>query len=219
MASDRRIGERMSWLGESSIGDWTTSSAKSGQPSGASKGKARGDEEIQGVTGVQVIMRKPTGGAKGMSRSLEGLVTTSNQFGGRVPELSVRVLGDIMDLTPFSHPVTTTQTNGDNRPQSTTAPSGPTPAVTHTALNLPFNLGLTDDQRRRRDRVPIPYVHEGEGVEIGWEEEEDDDDDEEIWYMLWIFSTLGNFGMFHSRISRFIPEASYIDLYLFGSVR
>lgn len=165
----------MSWLGESSLGDWGI--IKNGSSS-SSKGKSRSETIGEGIAGIQVLVRKSTGGAKGMSRSLEGLVITSTSTSVReISDLGVKSLEDLLDLTPFSHPVTNIPAGGETRQQSTTGPPAP---ATHTALNLPFNLSLTDDQRRRRDRVPIPYVHEGEGVEVGWEEEEDDDDDEEI---------------------------------------
>lgn len=190
MALERKLGERMTWLGESGIGDW--SSGISGSGMGKGKGKS-GDED--GVAAVQVTVRKSTGGAKGMSRSLEGLIlgsspsisisTGAGSSSSSISVLSVKPLEDIIDITPFSHPLTTSSTqqnpgatnitNTDSRPSGNQAAGS-----THTSLNLPFNLSLTDEQRRRRDRVPIPYVHEGEGVEVGWEEEEDDDDDEEI---------------------------------------
>ncbi|RSH81395.1 hypothetical protein EHS25_006927 [Saitozyma podzolica] len=88
-------------------------------------------------------------------------------FGGPVVPLSVVALETLVQVNPVSGPTT-------SRP-------GPDAADgTHDALGLPFNLSLTEEQRRRRGDVPIPYAHEGEGVELGWEEEEDDEDDEEI---------------------------------------
>lgn len=54
----------------------------------------------------------------------------------------------------------------------------PTHAVDATSagvMDVPFNLNLTDDQRRRRDAVPLPYVHEGEGIDLGDEDEEEDE--------------------------------------------
>ncbi|KAI9637244.1 uncharacterized protein MKK02DRAFT_43164 [Dioszegia hungarica] len=207
MASERRIGERMAWLGESSLGDW---SAGSGQGAGSGsggggvgKGKGKrmdsGDGQGVAVAAVQVVVRKATGGAKGMSRSLEGLASTSgvSVSGSSLTSescstststlsgtcrLAVRPLESLIDLQPFSHPAATQaqQPTADTRASQDKPAPAPQAAATHTALNLPFNLSLTDEQRRRRDRVPIPYVHEGEGVEVGWEEEEEDDDDEEI---------------------------------------
>jgi elongator complex protein 5 len=45
-----------------------------------------------------------------------------------------------------------------------------------TTMDVSFNLSLTDDQKRRRDAVPLPYVHEGEGIDMG--DDDGDDDDE-----------------------------------------
>lgn len=44
-----------------------------------------------------------------------------------------------------------------------------------TIADPSFDLALTDDQKRRRDAVPIPYVHEGEGVDLGLDEEDDEE--------------------------------------------
>ena len=50
-------------------------------------------------------------------------------------------------------------------------PAGPTA----TSIDHSFDLALTEDQRRRRDAVPIPYVHEGDGVDLGFDEEDDEE--------------------------------------------
>jgi elongator complex protein 5 len=137
--------------------------------SGTSAGSSRGS--TAGAV-VQVLVRKATGGAKGISRSLEGLSSAPetaglHSVGSPVVPLSVVALETLVQVNPVSGPTT-------SRP-------GPDAADgTHDALGLPFNLSLTEEQRRRRGDVPIPYAHEGEGVELGWEEEEDDEDDEEI---------------------------------------
>jgi len=41
------------------------------------------------------------------------------------------------------------------------------------------STALTDEQRRRRGEVPIPYVHEGEGMDgtMDWDEEAEDDEE------------------------------------------
>lgn len=53
--------------------------------------------------------------------------------------------------------------------------------TTHSDLNLPFNLSLTERQKEERGAVPLPYAHEGEGADLGmgmdWS---DDEEDEEI---------------------------------------
>jgi elongator complex protein 5 len=49
------------------------------------------------------------------------------------------------------------------------------PAATPTVESSSFDTALTEDQRRRRDAVPIPYVHEGEGVDLGLDEEDDEE--------------------------------------------
>lgn len=166
-ARARRVGETLAYAaagGMEFATDWSIEGI-SGTSAGSSRGSTAGAV-------VQVLVRKATGGAKGISRSLEGLsfapeTAGSHSVGSPVVPLSVVALETLVQVNPVSGPAT-------SRP-------GPDAADgTHDALGLPFNLSLTEEQRRRRGDVPIPYAHEGEGVELGWEEEEDDEDDEEI---------------------------------------
>ncbi|WVO15914.1 hypothetical protein L204_103579 [Cryptococcus depauperatus] len=127
----------------------------------------RGEEDVEfgWVKGeevvIQVLVRKATGGIKGTSRSLEALTPTS------LPgALVVCPLSSILDLTPFSLPQSSSVLG-------TTEP-------THASLDLPFNLALTDKQKQKRDQVPLPYAHEGEGAsgDLIWIDEEETDDEE-----------------------------------------
>lgn len=104
---------------------------------------------------VVMTVRKATGGAKAMLRNVAAFDSETCS----VMELDKLLLYDTL---------------GTSSNVPTSRPS------THADLGIPFNLSITDDQRQRRDAIPVPYVHEGEGVELGWEEEEEDDDDEEI---------------------------------------
>ncbi|WVQ74782.1 hypothetical protein IAR50_004388 [Cryptococcus sp. DSM 104548] len=115
---------------------------------------------------VQVLVRKATGGMKGISRSLEALSPTSSQ------SLSLALLSSLIPLNPVRY--------SSSAPPPTVSPSSNSTAQTHAELDLPFNLSLTDSQRRQRDSVPIPYAHEGEGAsgDLVWEDEEETDDEE-----------------------------------------
>ncbi|ODO06568.1 hypothetical protein I350_03924 [Cryptococcus amylolentus CBS 6273] len=135
----------------------------------------RGEEGLEVSTGsswgvgsgcVQVLVRKATGGMKGISRSLEALSPTSSQSLSTVP------LSSLVPLNPLRHSSTGPPPTANNPSTST--------AQTHAELDLPFNLSLTDSQRRQRDSVPIPYAHEGEGAsgDLVWEDEEETDDEE-----------------------------------------
>ncbi|WVF72626.1 hypothetical protein IAT40_007444 [Kwoniella sp. CBS 6097] len=133
---------------------------------------------------VQVLVRKATGGIKGISRSLEALAKPSGTgtgtgmneqggSGGRGHEgLNVTPLEKIVDLNPFITP--------GPGPGSMIASTDGKPITSHAELDLPFNLSLTDDQKRKRAAVPVPYAHEGEGAsgDLIWAEEEDEDDEE-----------------------------------------
>ncbi|WVQ68153.1 uncharacterized protein L199_006359 [Kwoniella botswanensis] len=112
---------------------------------------------------VQVLVRKPTGGIKGISRSLEGL-----KFNDEEKEFRVVDLDQLVDLNPFSKPLTASVSGGDKT------------INTHSELDLPFNLSLTNEQRNKRAQVPLPYAHEGEGAsgDLIWEDEEETDDEE-----------------------------------------
>jgi elongator complex protein 5 len=142
-ARDRRIGETMAFRGEDGIdisGSWDA-----------------GTGAI-----VQILMRKATGGAKGMNRSLAGLQVVE---GG---DIEVCKVEHLIPLNPVSDP---------------SSLGGGAQSVGVQGLDLPFNLSLTDEQKRRRGEVPLPYAHEGEGPsgDIAFDfEEEGDEDDEEI---------------------------------------
>lgn len=110
-----------------------------------------------GVVGA--LIRKPTGGVKGISRALASVQSASAGLG--------LVIGPVSDLIA---------TNPIDAPGAGGAMDRP--AVTHVDLDLPFNLSLTDEQKRRRGEVPLPYAHEGEGVGIEFGEEEDDDEED-----------------------------------------
>ncbi|KAK8854930.1 hypothetical protein IAR55_003669 [Kwoniella newhampshirensis] len=117
---------------------------------------------------VQVLVRKAVGGTKGISRSLEGLkIVPSSSSSARDERLSLVDLGELVKLDPLATPIP--DTSGTGRP-----------AQTHAELDLPFNLSLTESQRRQRGAVPLPYAHEGEGAsgDLIWEDEEETDDEE-----------------------------------------
>lgn len=124
-------------------GDWASSNAST-----------------TGVTGsiVAILVRKPTGGVKGISRSLAAI--SPSTLGLRVGPVS-----DLITVNPIDAP-------GQGGVESQKA------AQTHVDLDLPFNLSLTDEQRRRRGEVPLPYAHEGEGVGIEFGEEDDEDEED-----------------------------------------
>ena len=102
---------------------------------------------------VQVLLRKATGGAKGMQRTLEGLRRQKGTTRWEVTELE-----SVVRASPLADVKVTT----------------------HADLALPFNLSLTDRQRAERGSVPLPYAHEGEGADLGmgmdWSDDEEDDE-------------------------------------------
>lgn len=133
---------------------------------------------------VQVLVRKSTGGVKGITRSLSALTPTPSHPSSSTGSLSSAAPDQSMHLssTPISNlipinPITTPSPSSD--PYKNRIPNLK-PPETHTDLQLPFNLSLTDDQRRKRAEVGIPYAHEGEGVgeDLDWDWEEDEDDEE-----------------------------------------
>lgn len=103
---------------------------------------------------LQVLLRKPAGGAKGITREVSGL----------------RRAGDRWEVVGLSDVVDTALTTAAAETKSTT----------HADLNLPFNLSLTDQQRANRGAVPLPYAHEGEGADLSmgmdWEDEDEEDE-------------------------------------------
>lgn len=108
---------------------------------------------------VQILVRKAVGGTKGISRHLSALKMSSDG-------LRSVALAELVQLNPMSNP----------------APLG-TGVSQGDGMDVPFNLSLTDEQRRRRGDVPLPYAHEGEGAgpvggELDWGDEEDEDDEE-----------------------------------------
>lgn len=107
---------------------------------------------------LQVLLRKATGGAKGMQRSTEAIKCDESQ------RWSVVALDEIVH--PFQAVASTTAASAAG--------------TTHADLNLPFNLSLTDRQRAERCAVPLPYAHEGEGADLGmgmdWSDDEEDDE-------------------------------------------
>ncbi|WVQ99845.1 hypothetical protein IAU59_006988 [Kwoniella sp. CBS 9459] len=154
-ATKRGIGAELAYKGEEGLEvdpDWLT--------------------DGKGVT--QVLVRKPTGGIKGISRSLEALSRPVD--GGSADEagnlLNVIPLEKILDLNPFTTPNPISATSGLDMDGK--------PITSHAELDLPFNLSLTDEQKRKRAAVPLPYAHEGEGAsgDLIWAEEEDEDDEE-----------------------------------------
>ncbi|KAL1407337.1 hypothetical protein Q8F55_006759 [Vanrija albida] len=106
---------------------------------------------------VQVLLRKPTGGAKALVRALDGFRKAA--AGG----WESAALDQVVDTQPVLAPTETKR------------------ATTHADLHLPFNLQLTDAQKEARGAVPLPYAHQGEGADLGmgmdWS---DDEEDEEI---------------------------------------
>lgn len=138
-ARDRQLPEKLAYGGLDGVeclGDWSSSG---------------------GI--VSILVRKATGGVKGISRSLASL---SGSYG----ILSIGPVSDLLTVNPIDAPGFSDKANDVK------------PATTHVDLNLPFNLSLTDEQKRRRGEVPLPYAHEGEGVGIEYGEEEDDDDED-----------------------------------------
>ncbi|WVQ82057.1 hypothetical protein IAT38_004185 [Cryptococcus sp. DSM 104549] len=152
-ASKRSLGPELAYRGEQGLEverDW-----------------GRGGEGV-----VQCLVRKSTGGIKGIARSLEGVrfapSLAPGQGQGRGP-LGVVPLETLVELNPLSTPVSDGTPGGSGRQ-----------ATTHAELDLPFNLSLTDAQRKQREAVPLPYAHEGEGAsgDLIWEDEEETDDEE-----------------------------------------
>ena len=142
-ARDRRLPETLAYGGYEGvqvIGDWST-------PHSASAGSI-----------VQILVRKPAGGVKGITRFLAGILSSTEN--GMV----VTPVTDLVAINPIIGP------------SDGIVPDRP--AASHVDLDLPFNLSLTDEQKRRRGEVPLPYAHEGEGVSVDFDE--DDEDDEEI---------------------------------------
>jgi len=139
-AQERRTGDDLAFSGEEGVeicSDWL---------------------ETKGTI-LQVLVRKPTSGTKGMTRSLGALSITPAGLRS-VP------LSELVDVNPLSRPA------GEGRG-----------IQGEIGMEVPFNLSLTDEQRRRRGEVPLPYAHEGEGAgpvgrELDWGDEEDEDDEE-----------------------------------------
>ena len=128
-------------------GDWGVSSSTTG-PSNP------------GGSIVAVLVRKPTGGVKGISRTLAAISPSPSGNGLRVCAVS-----NLITVNPVDAP-------GQG------GAVGEKAVQTHVDLDLPFNLSLTDEQKRRRGEVPLPYAHEGEGVGIDFDEEEDEDEED-----------------------------------------
>jgi elongator complex protein 5 len=105
---------------------------------------------------ISVLVRKATGGAKGMSRSLAGM-----RGGDVIP------VEEVVMVNPMNNPGALGSGGGGGG---------------HGGLDLSFNLSITDEQRRRRGEVPLPYAHEGEGPSgeavLEFDEEEEEDDEE-----------------------------------------
>ncbi|ORX38683.1 hypothetical protein BD324DRAFT_621923 [Kockovaella imperatae] len=153
-AKERRTPEQLAYNGEEGVevGDWTRS--KSGAV-------------------VQVLVRKATGGIKGISRTLASISAqnhTSNSSSRE--ELVAGPVDSVVDIKPFAAPTSASSLGRSARVDR--------PAQTPTEMNLPFNLSLTDEQRRRRGQVPLPYAHEGEGADLMEYGDDEDEDDEEI---------------------------------------
>ena len=152
-ARERRVPESLAYKGKEGVevGDWTA-----------------------GVV-VQVTVRKPTGGVKGITRTLASLSSSSTTSSGSkdrtgstgsIGDLGVGPVWDVLDPSPFAAPARDIKVDRQ--------------AQTPGEMNLPFNLSLTDEQKRRRGQVPLPYAHEGEGVELMEFGDDEDEDDEEI---------------------------------------
>ena len=145
-ARARQLAEKLAYGaldGVEIAGDWASSAASSSSTNGSI---------------VAAFIRKPTGGVKGISRTLAAVSPS-------VTGLKVGPVSDLITVNPIDAP---NQTGGE----------GARAAQTHVDLDLPFNLSLTDEQRRRRGEVPLPYAHEGEGVGIEFGEEDDEDEED-----------------------------------------
>lgn len=181
-AKRRRVPEDLAYRGTDGVeldGAWDAPSAvASGSSSGASgSGSGAGRQRARGGAVVQVLVRKATGGTKGMTRSLAALAPApSTPAGLPAPGLEVREVGELVRVDPLSDP------NFVRAPSTGHTPGGAGGGA-HGGLDLPFNLSLTEEQKRRRGEVELPYVHEGEGgadVDVGMEWEDEDEDDEEV---------------------------------------
>lgn len=136
-----------------------------------------GARDWEDGVGVGVLVRKATGGIKGISRSLEAVVLSPPSQPSSSPTnstLTLPPLSSLINLTPFTPPPPSAI------PPDASALGYPAQAATHADLDLPFNLSLTDSQRQARAQVPLPYAHEGEGAsgDLVWEDEEESDDEE-----------------------------------------
>lgn len=92
--------------------------------------------------------------------------------------LQVKDVGEILRPDPLSDPGFVRSSGASMVPKLGAGAGG-----AHDGLDLPFNLSLTEEQKRRRGQVALPYVHEGEGgadVDVGMDWDEEDEDDEEI---------------------------------------
>jgi elongator complex protein 5 len=107
---------------------------------------------------ASILVRKATGGVKGISRSLAAIR-------GADDRIRTGPVSELLFVDPL-HSAGLSEKNSE------------APAHTHMDLKLPFNLSLTDDQKKRRGAVPLPYAHEGEGVSLEFGDEDDDDDDD-----------------------------------------
>jgi elongator complex protein 5 len=128
----------------------------------ALRGAADVDVNCSDAYVVQVLLRKATGGAKAMGRSVEGFRRIKAASGA-----SSRQEPQRWETTPLEHVVQA-------------SPLADVKTTTHADLALPFNLSLTDRQRAERGAVPLPYAHEGEGADLGmgmdWSDDEEDDE-------------------------------------------
>ncbi|WWC71698.1 uncharacterized protein I206_105656 [Kwoniella pini CBS 10737] len=116
---------------------------------------------------IQVLIRKSIGGIKGISRSLEGIKLL--EIGDNDDkQIKIVELDELLNLNPF------------NKPSIELGESKDKQINNHSELDLPFNLNLTDEQKKKRAQVPLPYAHEGEGAsgDLIWEDEEETDDEE-----------------------------------------
>ncbi|KAG8806550.1 hypothetical protein FRC17_004935 [Serendipita sp. 399] len=99
---------------------------------------------------VVEVVRRTSNLRKGVERSLEGIKSWNTGEGG----LEICPLGRLDSLEGCFK-----RKEGDG---TTSAVEGGDPNRPDPTQNLPFNLGLTEEQQASRARVPLPYAHTGE---------------------------------------------------------
>ncbi|KAG8807969.1 hypothetical protein FRC17_004197 [Serendipita sp. 399] len=105
--------------------------------------------QYESETVVEVV-RRTSNLRKGVERSLEGIKCWNTGEGG----LEICPLGRLDSLEGCFK-----RKEGDG---TSSAVEGGDPNRPDPTRNLPFNLGLTEEQQASRARVPLPYAHTGE---------------------------------------------------------